>query len=365
MTNRASLRQVVDTLAAEQLIDPDQARRAADLAETMSAVQPWFVRAMVGFGAWLASLMLVGFVATLGLAAEGGYVILGAILAAGSIYLRRYSDNDFYVQCALAVSLAGQLMFVLGLAQLVEWDSPKLVVSLMFLMASVMFIAFPDRIHRVLMVLIASCSVVILVYLWKLNWAVPALGPLFAAGLVALHRSEASWYEAGRGAFVKPLTSGLMLSAFGCLLLSTVYVLPELAVRFDFYPRPWISTVLLGLILLYVATDCWRQYLEADGPVSRMTVYGLLVLLSASAWAAPGLLLALIVALLGMRAGDRVLTGAGVAFLVLFVAAFFYGIETTLFVKSMTLIATGLAILIMRWLLLRSLFASDAGVAES
>ena len=358
MTRGQGIVRITDALSSEGLIDAGQSQRGHELAESLHTVQPWFVRVMVGFGAWLASLMLVGFVATFGFVAEGSHALIGIGLAAGSVVLRRRSDNDFSVQSALAISLAGQLMFVLGVAQIVDWDSPELVVALMLLMAAAMFVVFPDRLHRVLMVLIASAALVTLVYLWKWNWLVPVIGPLFAAELVAIRHFEGAWYASGRGDFVRPLSTGIMLAGVGCLSLSTVYVLPELSVIFRFYPRPWISTVLLGVLLVYVVTDCWRPMLEADSIANRVTVYALLLLIVAAAWAAPGLLLALIVIMLGMRAGDRVAAGAGIAFLALFVAAFFYGIETTLLQKSMTLVATGIAILVARWVLLRSLFGA-------
>ena len=63
--SRVDINTVLDRLHGEQLLTD---RRMADtiLAE-MALVQPWYVRSMVGFGAWVASLMLIGFVAGLGL----------------------------------------------------------------------------------------------------------------------------------------------------------------------------------------------------------------------------------------------------------------------------------------------------------
>ncbi|MDH4109115.1 MAG: DUF4401 domain-containing protein [Gammaproteobacteria bacterium] len=365
MKERLPLQALIGALAAEQLIDGAAADRGRELTGQMYAIQPWYVRTMVGFGAWLASLLLVGFIASFGFAVEGSHVVIGLALAAGSVFLRRRYETDFYVQSALAVSLAGQLMFALGVAELLDWDQPEAIVLAMLSLAALMFVAFPDRIHRVLMVLIVSGSFVVLVYLWKFNWLVPVLGPFFAAALVVLQSTQGSWYEADRGGLVRPLQSGLMLSSFGCLLLSAVYILPELHLRFVFYPRPWISTLLLGALLLYVAGDAWRSLLAADSKTGRITVYALLVGIAAAAWAAPGILLALVVALLGARSGNHVLAGAGVVFLAVFLAAFFYGIETTLLVKSMTLVATGIVILVARWLMLRSLFPSSGGLHDA
>ena len=142
--------------------------------------------------------------------------------------------------------------------------------------------------------------------------------------------------------------TGLMISAFGCLMLSTVYILPELSDRFQIYPRPWISTLLLGALFLYLGTRTWHQFLDASNARARITLYATMVIVIAAAWAAPGLLLALTVIMLGAASGNRVFAGAGIGFLVIFVATYFYGIQVTVMVKSMTLVGTGIAILLAR-----------------
>ena len=75
------------------------------------------------------------------------------------------------------------------------------------------------------------------------------------------------------------------------------------------------------------------------------------------------LLLALIVTLLGAAAGQHTFAGAGIAFLAVFVTAYFYGMETTLLTKSITLVATGAAVLVARWILL--LFVRDRHAGDT
>jgi uncharacterized membrane protein len=84
-----------------------------------------------------------------------------------------------------------------------------------------------------------------------------------------------------------------------------------------------------------------------------LVIYGLMAVVIGAAWAAPGLLLALIVVMLGASSGSRVFIGAGITFLAIFLAAFFYGIQITMLTKSITLVATGTAVLVARWLILR------------
>jgi uncharacterized membrane protein len=164
----------------------------------------------------------------------------------------------------------------------------------------------------------------------------------------------------GRGALIRPLMTGLMLTAFGYLMLATIYILPEIRVDEVFYPRPWISTILLGALFLYLGSRIWRQL---SGNANRNTSYvlhGLMFLIVVAAWANPGLLLALIVTMLGAASGNRAYIGAGTGFLVVFTGAYFYGIEISMLTKSMTLVASGAAVLLARWVLLKTMHEGHA-----
>ena len=68
------------------------------ILDAMTDVQPWYVGTMIGFGAWLASLLLIGFVAGIGINFDGGVAIIGLFFVALGVYLRRTSAGDFAVQ---------------------------------------------------------------------------------------------------------------------------------------------------------------------------------------------------------------------------------------------------------------------------
>jgi hypothetical protein len=359
-----SLQQVVDGLQAEGLLSEDAQARSAAFLSAIADVQPWYIRTMVGFGAWLASLLLIGFVSSIGFAAEIGFVFVGVGLILGAIFARRASSNDFVVQSTLACSLAGQALLAYGIIAVSNGDEFEGVLSVVMILSVIMFFVFPDRIHRVLSVLIATTSLSVLLYIWELNAIVPVLGPAFAGALIVLNGHQGALIEAGKGHLVRPLMTGVMLSAFGFLLLSTVYLLPELRIDVAIYPRPWISTLLLGALFVYVGARVWLQLTAENRSIGALVFYALMVLIVAAAWAVPGLLLALIVVMLGASSGDRVLTGAGIAFLAVFIAAFFYGIELTMLTKSIALIATGTVVLLARWLILKMLAESADGDAK-
>ena len=115
----ATLSEVVRTLQAEQLLGAE----ATDYLHGQSVQQPWSIRAMVGFGAWLASLLLIGFVASFSVMIDGGYLFIGLALVAGAVLVRRRSENDFLVQSALAASLAGLGLSAFGLAKMIGFEA--------------------------------------------------------------------------------------------------------------------------------------------------------------------------------------------------------------------------------------------------
>ncbi len=363
--SKVSLEDVVAGLRGESMLTDEAAERAADIIETMHAAQPWFIRAMVGFGAWLASLLLIGFVVGLSLAIEGGYIVIGLAMIAGAVVLRKRFDTDFMVQCLLAASLAGQGLLIFGISEFKLSGNYDALLSVIIITSSVMFVIFPDRIHRVLSVMLATSALTILVYVHELNAIVPVLGPVFAAVLIFLYKQQPKFAVTGTGALVQPLMTGMMLSAFGFLLLSTIYLLPELGVDYAFYPRPWISTLLLGALFLYLVTDVWSGLLEGRQKSALPVIYGLMIVVIAAAWEAPGLLLALIVITLGASSGNRVFIGAGITFLAVFLAAYFYGIQITMLTKSITLVATGTAVLLARWLIQKVLVRTEGGTASA
>lgn len=353
---------VIRQLVADGLLDDAGKARADAYVESRTFLQPWYIRTMVGFGAWLASLLLIGFVAGFTIALEGGFAIVGLGFVVAAIFVRRNNENDFLVQASLAVSLAGQALISWGIVDALGNDKFETFLMISIVLGSVMFVVFPDRIHRVLMVLYIATSATALLYVWKLNDVVAVVGPIFTIAIILLHDRQSALIARGYGPYLRPLMNGLMLSAFGVLLLSAVYILPELgSIDPPIYPRPWISTVLFGGMLLYLGGRIGESFAASISSGGRPVIALLMIIVIGASAFAPGLLLALIVVTLGAASGHKTYMGAGIAFFAVFLATYFYGIEMTLKTKSMTLFGTGLAVLFVRWLFLRMTQPDDHG----
>lgn len=358
---RVTVERLLATLREENLI----AAGVDPSAPEAQAPQPWYIRAMVGFGAWLASLLLIGFIVGLSVAASGGYTVIGLVLIVGAVAVRRQTDNDFLGQGAMACSLAGQALVAFGIADSFSHDGFEAFLAVGMVMSGILFYIYPDRVHRVIMVLIATAEAASLVYVREANVLIPFLGPLLAGLLLGLHLRQPALMTSPFASLVPPLMTGLMLAAFGLLMLSTVYLLPDLNVDIVFYPYPWISTLLLGLLLLTFCHRLWPEIAGPDSVRTRPLLYAGLAVIVACAWYVPGLILGLMVVMMGVHAGRITFIGAGIGFFALFLAAFFYGIEVSLLTKSYTLVATGLALLGFRRLFLRVVSqAGSAGAAD-
>ena len=92
-----------------------------------------------------------------------------------------------------------------------------------------------------------------------------------------------------------------------------------------------------------------------------MAAYAVTAVVIVAALPAPGLILALLVMALGLVHGSPMYAGAGAVFLVVFTGGYFYGIDTTMLTKSVTLVGTGLAILFARRTLIDLADRTEAG----
>ena len=142
------------------------------------------------------------------------------------------------IQASLAVGLSGQALLAWGVSEILG----RGIASEGFLLVTIatsglMYWVFPDRTLRVLEMLFISSAAIILIYDWELNALIPFIGPLLAGAMVYLQQTEATRIVLGKDELARPAITGLMLSAFGCLLLSTIYLLPELGVGLRVLPE--------------------------------------------------------------------------------------------------------------------------------
>ena len=110
-------------LSAEKLVEGER-------PEGHKPASPWYVRTMLGIAGWIAAVFLLMFVgaAFAFIMQEAVY----AVLARRGLLRRRltlcsgaFDGNDFAEQFALVVSLVGQVLIVIGIADVLKMQDPR------------------------------------------------------------------------------------------------------------------------------------------------------------------------------------------------------------------------------------------------
>jgi len=345
----ANFKEVFSRLAEENLLDSGWEPKVRELLVREHNEQPWYVRVMVGFSAWLASWMFIGFIVGAAIVESSqATLILGVVLVVGAVVGRCISDNDFITQMALAVSLAGEALIVFGVGRIT--NSVELTLFSFIGLEAVLVAFYPDVVHRFLSAATIVMAFAGLLFAWDaLGWVhVIVIG--FAVVFVALVLSEKNFLARGQARLIMPVKWGVLFGQLSVLLLSTVYVLPELMMdEVKFFPRPWVSGVGLGLLFLYLVYHALKSEVFPLASNTTAVIYAVCVAALAVSAMSPGLIMAMIILLLGFINADRVLIGVATGFFTVFLAAFFYAIEMTLLMKSIVFITAGFVLLAGRW----------------
>lgn len=329
-----------------------------DVPAAADARAPWFVRAMLGVAGWIGAMFFLGFVGV-GLAfvfRSGGAALgVGALCcAAAYIIFRRYGRHDLATQFGLAVSIAGQSMFIFGLNESGLDSDEGIFWILMAVFQAAITVLLDNFVNRVLSATAGAVAI------WIAMYQLGLFGLPFAAisaALAILWLSEGRW--SARGELWRPVGYGLTF---------TLLILPEVmnlvggpgSARPPILPLaviPWVHRILMAAVFIYVV----HQLLVRNGvqPTSTagLAALGAAVAVSVATMKAGGVAAALLVLMLGFARGNRALFGLGVVGMLGHLSYFYYSLELTLLAKSGALVATGVTLVVL-WALMRAVFGT-------
>jgi hypothetical protein len=252
-------------------------------------------------------------------------------------------NSIFVAQLALALSMAGQVLFGGGVASLSR-GVPTTVLAVVAL--EVLLIAvYPDVVHRFLSTVVIVGALVGLLLEWELPGAIHPLVGLLAAGALVLWERESVLAAARAERLSRPIGYGLAVALLGVLCLGINDLIA--------IPHWWISGLLLLPLLLVLEYRIVSRFEPRAAAAIVPWLVGGTVLVSLPALWTPGVLAAVVVIVLGFQRGNRLLLGLGAVFLAVFLVAFYYHLDITLLLKSLILLATGLLLLGLRALMPR------------
>ncbi len=298
--------------------------------------RPWFITLLLGASGWVAGLFLLVFI---GLAAQPteapAALATGLVLIVVAWGLFKFDRKGIFVaQLALALSIAGQIILVYGLAvgldKLFEsLHSARPIALILFftlLLQATMALLMPNSLHKTLSTLVAciawafsvrfglfgetnfrfgdSVSLTPPLSLTLTSWAL-AWAPVVAL-IYTLVRTEASWMARGWQPVIRPILAGLIIG----LAYATLASHPLEVFHWRGNPTP-------------LAQQNW------------LALWPLL-----SALASLGALIS------AFAMGSRTLVGACVVSILAHLSHFYYELGTSLLIKALIMLVMGSVMLL-------------------
>lgn len=337
-----------------------------ELPEPVRPASPWYVRVMLGIAGWIGALFLIGFVgaAFAFIMDDAAFALLaGAGCCAGALFLFRSLDgNDFAEQFGLAVSLVGQILIIVGLAQFLRMEDPAFYLAVAAIQAGLALLV-PNFLHRVLATGGAAVALALAINQLALHGFA---APLLCAALALVWLEPKLW--AGRGGLWRPIGYGLVLAL---LLIETfrlfgaeyLFGLRKVEAGWLALYGPLLGRGLTAAVLVWAAVRLSVREGFVPGNRTSLAAGGAALLFGLLSLGAPGLASAILILLLGFGAGNRLLVALGILSLLGFVAHFYYSLHATLLAKSGILALTGLCLLAAHFALRRGFGPTEAGHA--
>lgn len=289
---------------------------------------PWYIRALLGISAWLAAVLLLPLLGWLLHQSVGYSRFVTLAVAAGccavSVPLLRVRSGDFLQQCGAALSLAGLIFGI------IEGSWPTLPHWLWIGgLAAVMYAAGPVVVHRYLCALVVLGAIVMVVLELTLPHADEGAAAVAVGGLAALYWLAQTWPR-------------LSLRSRALEPMAIVFVLGSMVLAWNLHSGPavWLCVAWpVGAWLFFSRTvsdadAAWHRY--------RMMLAVILLLLTPAWLAAPGLAIGLGWLIAGFALGRLVLLGSGGVGMLLYLAVYYYQLDTPLLYKAFWLGACGL-----------------------
>ena len=341
-----------------------------------AARSPWFISLLFGMSGILASLFFIGFL-TLMLDNTGlldstlAVIIIGALLSiiGGFLfYNARSRHSPFWNGLAFAITLAGQgyIAFALLASEIAE----PLNIMLLLLVQLLMTIVIPNFIYRLLSATLALSYLFYLLNYYHLSEV--------SLGLFALITSVAHLQRYTLAAFIPTkwrasffdISSAIgYASAYVLLLVSVYFIAAEYGNSFDnldsldnygkaFSYNYYLAQGLLTLASLYAAYLILKRYHIKLLSAAGLLISAAIIILGVISIYVSGLLATSLIIIIATANSQRVLLGLGVIALVVYIFWYYYQLDTSLLVKSASMLVIGIALLLLRWLLIKGYFAN-------
>lgn len=334
---------------------------------------PWYVQCLLGLSAWLATLLLLVFVAFSGIInSEEGALIAGLVLCAAGVAVLRSDAGPFWRQCGTAMAFAGQILIIYGMSSSASFANACLFVMLL---ATAVYVLGPDVILRFLSGLLIAMAGAGLIWrglapdlmrrdmldaLLDFNMAHAAFVwlPIAVTGAwaTAVLLTVAHRLGGKRGQTLQPLAWAFLLSVQGMVWLASGLAIQQLPTMWQVNPQTAVL-VCAGALLPAAAALAvlWpRRHVLTAGVTWGVPIA---LLLLALFWLpSPGVGFALAWLLLGFGMNQPRVALFGVLSLLAYLFTYYYQLDVPLLQKALWLGGAAVLLFVLRvlvWLVPR------------
>src|SRR5262245_36443073 len=173
----AKLKTVLDQLLAEGHLRAGAQEEAAQRLAAEETSTAWYIQLAVGVSAWIAALFIIGFITTGVFITESAvaFSVTGLLFCAAAVGVKYFFLRSIFAgQLSLAVSLAGQGLFVYGVSLGTDGLVPAALAAIA--LEVVLIVLYRGTLHRFISALaIIGAVLVIVLGEWELYEATHAI----------------------------------------------------------------------------------------------------------------------------------------------------------------------------------------------
>lgn len=326
---------------------------------------PWFIHLFFGFSGLVSSLFLVVFLTLLltqiGIFEHAGLqLIIGIVLSAVAFIAftnKKTRCNTFWQSVAFALSAAGQLYIAFAIFSS-EFEIP-IDTWLLLLFQILMTIIMPNFVYRLLSSMAALGGMVYLLNFYQLpelSLALLAIITIVAnVQRYSLVTHLPDQWQSVAFDISKALSyaSAIILLAISVYLISAEYGRNFIHNGQAFSYNYILAQGLLILASLYATYLILKRYRIAPLTKLSLIIMSIVIILGLLSVYVSGLLATSLVIIIAFANSQRVLLGLGIVSLVGYIFWYYYQLDTSLLIKSGSMLIIGLVILLLRELLKR------------
>ncbi|AMY07153.1 putative membrane-anchored protein [Luteitalea pratensis] len=344
-----SIRSVLAEAIDKDLVPADAHERAS--AALHGAAQdhlPWYLRVLIGGGAWVGAWFLLGTVLGLvGLAIgqriDAVALLLGLALMPAGVALRTAARSELQRQSALVSVLTGQLLLVGGLGALSE--SMTLAAAATIISSAVLIALFDDGVYRFGATLAIVTAILIVAFDKRLPYAMGLVTATTACMPVLIWRTSPDLQALHR--HLDPVAWACATAACGLLALQAIIdaVTGSAGISPAFIqlllPRAWPLTFVFVMLLVWLAVQVARDHGAAPTDPAAAVAIGGAIAIGGLTLSTPAVSGALLLVMLGFDRRRSGLVGLAALFLGGFLGIYYYSLALSLLQKSAVLVASG------------------------